>query len=103
MKRLTALTLLFLFANLPCIAKPERFVRTGHATSITSIAFSPDGKTIASGSFERTVELWDLAFRKEVGSLQTGRVMSLAWKEQHRLLVGVLECTVQEWDTDLFR
>ena len=47
---------------------PERAALIGHAREVTSIAFAPDGKTLASRGGD-AVKLWDLAGSVEVASL----------------------------------
>ena len=39
---------------------------TGHSDSARSVAISPDGKTLASGSYDKTIKLWNL----ETGQLE---------------------------------
>jgi WD40 repeat protein len=39
---------------------------TGHSLLVTSVAYSPDGKHIVSGSYDNTVKIWDAATGEEV-------------------------------------
>jgi WD40 repeat protein len=39
---------------------------TGHSGWVESVAYSPDGKHIVSGSRDQTVKVWDAATGKEV-------------------------------------
>lgn len=48
-------------------------VDTGHKQQVSSVAFSPDGKMLATGSLDMTVKLWDAASGKEIAALPANR------------------------------
>ena len=41
------------------------FPQLGHTGRVWSVAFSPDGKQILSGSWDGTIKLWDIASGRE--------------------------------------
>jgi len=41
-----------------------------HSTGVASLAFSPDGKQIASGDYEGAVKVWDASMARKPGALQ---------------------------------
>jgi WD40 repeat protein len=44
----------------------EETTLQGHSSSVTSVAFSPDGKYLASGSQDNTFKLWSMEnFQKD--------------------------------------
>ncbi len=73
----------------------------GHTDLVWSLAFSPDGKTLASGSWDNTIKLWDVASGKERSTLKghTDEVWCVAYSPDGKLLVtGSKDKTIRLWD-----
>jgi WD40 repeat protein len=61
----------------------------GHSALIFSLAVSPDGKTLATGSYDNEVKLWDLASGKPVQTLKHGaQVYSVSFNQDGSLLAS---------------
>jgi WD40 repeat protein len=83
--------------------KRERFVLKGHTGQVSAVAFSPDGATLATGSWDHTVRLWDVASGKEKANYKwdIGRVYCLAYAPDGlRLAAGGDLGRVIVWDTE---
>src|SRR6266850_4137982 len=84
----------------------ELVLQTGHAMSVEAMAFSPDGKWLASGSVDNTVRLWEVATSREVRTLSghTKAVKVVAFSSDGRLLAsGSIDDTTRLWNLDTGR
>jgi WD40 repeat protein len=73
----------------------------GHTEQVDSVAFSPDGKTLASGSNDGTIILWDVVTQQPIGQPLTGTsfISSVAFSPDGKMLAsGSWDGTVTLWD-----
>jgi WD40 repeat protein len=80
----------------------SRAVLTGHTAPLWAVAFSRDGRTLASGGEDRTIRLWEIPNRNPPATLtgHTDTVTSLAFSPDGRTLAtGSADLTVRLWDT----
>jgi WD40 repeat protein len=79
----------------------ELLTLKGLIFGVLSVAFSPDGKRLVTGSFDKKVKLWDAATGRELLTLQghTDAVWSVAFSPDGRRLATASEDrTVKLWD-----
>jgi len=83
----------------PCLQTLE-----GHTATVWAVAFATDGMTLASGSRDRTVKLWDACSGKALRSLDghTNVVTAVAFAPDGTMLAsGSWDCMVKLWDAGL--
>ncbi|BBD59134.1 WD-repeat protein [Nostoc sp. HK-01] len=75
----------------------------GHDDSVTSVSFSPDGKTLASGSYDKTIKLWNLETGKEIRTLKghDNTVRSVNFSPDGKTLAsGSSDKTIKLWNLE---
>jgi WD40 repeat protein len=81
-------------------AQPSVKLFQQHVGSVSSLAFSPDGRTVASGAGDQAVKLWDVETGTACATLKghKDRVMAVAFSPDGKTLAtGSLDYTVRLW------
>lgn len=74
---------------------------TGHQKLVNHVLFSPDGRYIASASFDNSIKLWDGIKGTFIGSFRghVAPVYQVAWSADSRLIVSCSkDTTLKVWD-----
>ena len=89
-----------IIANLPIGFFLETTLR-GHSDWVYSVVFSPDGQTLASGSYDTTIKLWDVKTGNLLQTLSghSNSVLSVAYSPDGQTLAsGSMDKTIKLWD-----
>jgi WD40 repeat protein len=79
----------------------ENMILEGHTGRVESVAFSPNGLRVVSGSYDHTVRVWDAVSGATLHTLEghTGYVRSVTFSPDGlRIVSGSGDCTVRVWD-----
>jgi uncharacterized protein with WD repeat len=102
---LMVITTVILFLPVTALAQankePELRINERHGCTVHSVAFSPDGKTLASAHNDSTIQLWDVKTGRLIRSFtgHTGHVPVIVFSPDGKTLAGGSpDQTVKLWD-----
>lgn len=76
----------------------------GHSDYVKSVAFSPDGQTFATGSWDKKIKIWDLNTTEEISILEGNAdfVTSITFSRDGQTLIsGSYDGTIKIWGVGL--
>lgn len=79
----------------------ELRVLSGHSNAVSSLDIAPDNRTLASGSYDNTIKLWDLSTGKLLRTLSghSNGVLEVAIAPNGRMLASASsDKTIKVWD-----
>ena len=94
------------YAMLAAASRPGIASLTGHTDRVHAVAFSPDGHTLLSGSYDGTARLWDMATHRQIGAPLNGHgeVYSVAFSPRGNVVAtGAEDTKVRLWDVATHR
>src|SRR5262249_40006540 len=92
-------------APAPVVLQPRHTLRM-HVGDVRAVAFSPDGKVLASGGIDQNIYLWNTQTWQARGPLQghTGELFALAYSPRAGRLASVTTakdtCLVRLWNVE---